>query len=121
MEEVEWRRLRADQLRAQAQRDAIVILPVAALEQHGPHLPVEVDTMLGEEVALRTARKAVAVGTPTLVLPVLWTGISEHHMSFGGTVTLDFAAFSALAWLAGKSLAARRSATAGMTACPLPG
>ena len=73
-----------------------MIVPVAALEQHGPHLPVEVDTLLGETVALRTARKAVAMGTPTLVLPVLWTGISEHHMSFGGTITLDFAAFSAL-------------------------
>ena len=60
MPEVEWRRLRADQLREQAQRDAIVILPVAALEQHGPHLPVEVDLILGETVALRTARKAVA-------------------------------------------------------------
>lgn len=96
MPEVEWRKLRADQLREQARQDAVVIVPVAALEQHGPHLPVEVDTLLGEHVALRTARKAVAKGTPTLVLPVLWTGISEHHMSFGGTVTLDFAAFSAL-------------------------
>ena len=94
--EVEWRRLRADQLREQARQDAVVIVPVAALEQHGPHLPVEVDTMLGEHVALRTARKAVALSTPTLVLPVLWTGISEHHMSFGGTVTLEFSAFSAL-------------------------
>ncbi len=96
MHEVEWRKLRADQLREQAHQDAIVILPVAALEQHGPHLPVEVDSLLGETVALRTARKAVAMGTPALVLPVLWTGLSEHHMSFGGTVTLDFAAFSAL-------------------------
>jgi creatinine amidohydrolase len=96
MAEVEWRKLRADQLRAQAHQDAIVILPVAALEQHGPHLPVEVDSLLGETVALRTARKAVSAGTPALVLPVLWTGLSEHHMSFGGTITLDFAAFSAL-------------------------
>lgn len=96
MAEVEWRKLRADQLREQARQDAVVIVPVAALEQHGPHLPVEVDTMLGETVARRTAEKAVALGTPTLVLPVLWTGISEHHMSFGGTITLDFAAFSAL-------------------------
>ncbi|HVC62966.1 MAG TPA: creatininase family protein [Acetobacteraceae bacterium] len=96
MAEVEWRRLRADQLREQAQRGAIVILPVASLEQHGPHLPVEVDSLLGETVALRTARKAEAMGTPALVLPVLWTGLSEHHMSFGGTVTLDFATFSAL-------------------------
>ncbi len=94
--EVEWRRLRADQLREQASRQAIVILPVASLEQHGPHLPVEVDSLLGETVAQRAARKMLARGQPTLVLPVLWTGLSEHHMSFGGTITLDVAAFSAV-------------------------
>lgn len=94
--EVEWRRLRADQLRDRAQQDAIVIVPVASLEQHGPHLPVEVDSLLGETVALRAARNLAERGQPALVLPVLWTGLSEHHMSFGGTVTLDFAAFSAL-------------------------
>ncbi len=93
---VEWRKLRADQLRDQARQDAIVILPVASLEQHGPHLPVEVDSMLGETVALRAAQKMLARNQPTLVLPVLWTGLSEHHMSFGGTVTLDFPAFSAV-------------------------
>lgn len=96
MSDVEWRRLRADQLREQARRDAIVILPVASLEQHGPHLPVEVDSILGETVAIRSAAKAVANGHPTLVLPVLWTGLSEHHMSFGGTITLDNATFAAL-------------------------
>ena len=58
--EVEWRRLRADQLRERAKQDAIVILPVGSLEQHGPHLPVEIDSLLGEAVALRTARLASA-------------------------------------------------------------
>src|SRR5271165_147980 len=58
----EWRMLRADQLRDQARRDAIVILPVASLEQHGPHLPVEVDSILGETVAARTAEKVLAKG-----------------------------------------------------------
>ena len=45
--EVEWRKLRADQLREMARADAIVILPVASLEQHGPHLPVEVEFYAG--------------------------------------------------------------------------
>ena len=94
--EVEWRKLRADQLREKARQDAIVILPIASLEQHGPHLPVEVDSMLGETVAARAARKVMARGQQVVVLPVLWTGLSEHHMSFGGTVTLDFPAFSAV-------------------------
>jgi creatinine amidohydrolase len=96
MPETEWRKLRADQLRDLSKRDAIVILPVASLEQHGPHLPVEVDSMLGETVAARTAAKIDARGQPVVVLPVLWTGLSEHHMSFGGTITLDNAAFAAV-------------------------
>ncbi|MBN8902955.1 MAG: creatininase family protein, partial [Rhodospirillales bacterium] len=96
MAEVEWRKLRAEQLREKAREDAIVILPVASLEQHGPHLPVEVDSILGETVARRTADAVAARGQPVLVLPVLWTGLSEHHMSFGGTVTLDNATFAAL-------------------------
>jgi creatinine amidohydrolase len=91
--EIEWRKLRADELRERARRKAIVILPVGSIEQHGPHLPVEVDTMLGETVALRTAR-LVAERRPVLVLPMLWTGLSEHHMSFGGTITLDVPAFN---------------------------
>jgi creatinine amidohydrolase len=93
--EVEWRRLRADELRERAKQDAIVILPVGSLEQHGPHLPVEVDSLLGETVALRAA-KLIAAREPVVVLPNLWTGISEHHMSFGGTVTLDFPTFFAV-------------------------
>jgi creatinine amidohydrolase len=94
--EVEWRKLRADQLREMARADAIVILPVASLEQHGPHLPVEVDSMLGETVAVRAARKVAERGSHAVVLPVLWTGLSEHHMSFGGTITLGLLAFSAV-------------------------
>ena len=93
--EVEWRKLRADQLREQARVDAVVILPVASLEQHGPHLPVEADSMLARRLRsvppARSQRSASAV-----VLPVVWTGLSEHHMSFGGTITLDFPAFFAL-------------------------
>lgn len=94
--EVEWRRLRADELRAAATEDALVILPVASIEQHGPHLPVETDTMIGGAIAIRTARAIAARGGQALVLPVLWTGLSEHHMPFGGTITLSPATFFAV-------------------------
>jgi creatinine amidohydrolase len=104
MNEIEWRKLRADQLRDLAQRNAIVILPVGSIEQHGPHLPVEVDSQLGEQVALRTARLMDARSTPVAVLPMLWTGISEHHMSFGGTITLDLPTFVAVIEQIVKSL-----------------
>ena len=88
MAEYEWARLRAVELRKYSQDDTVVILPVAALEQHGPHLPVMVDSRLVEEVSKRTASLGRAKGIPIITLPVVWHGLSEHHMPFGGTVTL---------------------------------
>jgi creatinine amidohydrolase len=93
--EIEWRNLRADQLREKALKNSIVILPIGSLEQHGPHCPVEVDSRLAETVALATARQ-IEKRHSVVVLPTVWTGISEHHMSFGGTITLDYPAFATL-------------------------
>ena len=44
MPSVMWKELTAEDLRAKAAANAIVVLPVASMEQHGPHLPVGVDT-----------------------------------------------------------------------------
>ena len=92
MIEVEWSRLKAHELRDLANRKAVVILPVAAIEQHGPHLPVMTDTRIGGEVAARAARTAFDK-RPTIVAPVVWSGLSEHHMPYGGTLTLDLDTF----------------------------
>jgi creatinine amidohydrolase len=93
--DVEWASLKAAELRALAEREAVVILPVAAIEQHGPHLPVMVDTLHCTEIAVRAARKA-GEGQPAVVAPTVWSGLSEHHMPFGGTFTLDFSTFHAV-------------------------
>ena len=61
MGEVEWANLKAHELRRLAEQDAVVLLPVAALEQHGPHLPVQVDTRLAGEISKRTAKRAGSV------------------------------------------------------------
>ncbi len=95
MTEVEWGRLRAPQLRALAKRDAVAILPVGSIEQHGPHLPTQVDALLAGEVARRAARRAAAT-TPVVVAPTVWSGLAEHHMSLGATLSIDFDAFFAL-------------------------
>jgi creatinine amidohydrolase len=92
---VEWGELNAGELRDLAARGAIVVLPVAAMEQHGPHLPVMVDTLLCGEVARRAAKRASGQH-PVVVAPTVWSGLSEHHMPFGGTFTLDFATFRSL-------------------------
>ena len=66
--EIEWWRLKAPELRALAAREAIVIVPVASTEQHGPHLPTQVDCLLVGEIARRAATRASA-STPTLITP----------------------------------------------------
>ena len=96
MQSVAFSDFTASALRKFAQRDAIVIVPLGATEQHGPHLPVMVDARLVTEAAMRTAKKLDAKGFPVLVTPTIWTGFSEHHMELGGTITVDFATFHGL-------------------------
>ena len=95
MSEIEWHNLRAPELRALAAADALVIVPVGSTEQHGPHLPVQVDARLATEVARRAAAR-IAERRAVVVAPTLWCGLAEHHMAFGATITLDFATFHAL-------------------------
>jgi creatinine amidohydrolase len=95
MQSVMWKFLTAADLRAKAEADAIVVLPVASMEQHGPHLPVGVDTILCESVC-QGAAEAVAAATPVVVAPTLWCGMAEHHMRFGGTFTFDIPTYRAV-------------------------
>ncbi|CAA9235387.1 MAG: Creatinine amidohydrolase [uncultured Craurococcus sp.] len=90
-DEIEWMRLTAEELRARAAADALVIIPVASLEQHGPHMATGVDIILATAVAHQTAHR---LGGPVIVTPCVWTGLAEHHMEFGGTVTLDYESFA---------------------------
>lgn len=93
--EVRWDRLSAPALRQAAADQAVVIVPLGATEQHGPHLPTQVDWRLAYEVSLRAAR-AMRAPWRGLVTPAIPFGMSEHHMSLGGTLTLDFATMSAV-------------------------
>jgi creatinine amidohydrolase len=80
-------------IRAVAEREgSLAILPVGALEQHGPHQPVLTDTQTAVAAAHAAAR-LVADELPVLVLPALWAGMSEHHIPFGGTISLNFTEF----------------------------
>ena len=94
--EVEWARMTAPELRAIAAREgALAILPAGSLEQHGPHLPVITDTASASAAAIAAAR-LVANDVPVAVLPGLWLGLSEHHLPFGGTISVDYAAYRAI-------------------------
>jgi creatinine amidohydrolase len=61
-----------------------VVLPTAALEQHGHHLPVFTDSILVGEV---TRRAESQLKDRILLAPVMWLGNSAHHMDFAGTMT----------------------------------
>ena len=90
-----WSELTAAELRDKARDNAIVLLPVASMEQHGPHLPVGVDSILCEGICRRAA-EAVAGEMGVVVAPTLWCGMAEHHMAFGGTFTFDLATYRAV-------------------------
>jgi creatinine amidohydrolase len=95
MTEVLWNHMTAAELRERAAEDAVVLLPIGATEQHGPHLPTGVDDFLAAEVSRRAAYLA-SPHTPVVVTPSVWSGLSEHHMAFGGTITLSLATLHAL-------------------------
>jgi len=65
-------------------RTDMVIIPIPAIEQHGPQLPIGTDYFTGEELA-----KLIAQKTDVLVAPILLPGISPYHMEFPGTITIS--------------------------------
>ena len=66
-------------------RTTPIIFPVAALEQHGRHMPVFTDSMLLGEVIRRV--KLAPVATKCLFAPLQWLGNSHHHCDFPGTLS----------------------------------
>lgn len=95
MTEVLWNRLTAAELVALAKKDAVVLLPVASTEQHGPHLATGVDTFLAGEGCRRTAL-LVQKKRPVVVAPTVWIGLAEHHIAYGGSFTLSLPTYHAL-------------------------
>jgi len=65
-------------------KDTPVVIPVAALEQHGHHLPVFTDSMLLGEIVRRVAERFT---DRVLFAPLTWLGNSDHHLEFTGTLS----------------------------------
>lgn len=63
-----------------------VVIPIAAIEQHGRHLPVSVDSMLCGEVIRRVSD---TLHGKVLFAPLTWFGNSHHHMDFAGTLSAN--------------------------------
>ena len=69
----------------------IAVLPLGASEQHGPHLPVETDTLIAEGIAARL-KAEVAGDLPVTFLPVQPVGYSPEHMDYPGGKSLSHGA-----------------------------
>ncbi|WP_375464666.1 creatininase family protein [uncultured Methylobacterium sp.] len=82
-----WSDLTAQEVANRSMGAAIAVLPVAAIEQHGPHLPLSTDTVIMEGYLAR-ACALVPDDLDVLVLPVQAIGKSDEHDAFPGTLSL---------------------------------
>jgi len=85
--------MRAPQLRTVDREQTLVMLPIAACEQHGPHCPTGTDTILCRSIA-----EGVESANPDqiLLLPTLWLGASTHHLRLGATLTAGMVTYLTL-------------------------
>lgn len=81
----------------------IAVLPLAATEQHGPHLPLRTDVLIAEAYLARV-RELLPENLPATFLPVEEIGISTEHMDFPGTLTLSTSAALARWMTLGESI-----------------
>ena len=88
-----WAELTTPSIRAAAEAgDTVVFVPVGAVEQHGPHLPVDTDICGAYETTKEIARRRPYA----LVAPPVWWGVSGAHRKFSGVLTLRVTTFTAL-------------------------
>ena len=83
-----WQSMTTSEARHLGASDPVVILPVAAIEQHGPHLPLSTDLDIGLGL-LEKAFQHLPSDFPAWVLPPQAIGSSAEHLSFPGTLSLD--------------------------------
>ncbi|WP_417599507.1 creatininase family protein [Pararhodobacter oceanensis] len=98
-----WGELSAHELKATVDDATVALLPVGAVEQHGPHLPLNTDAALAEGIALAAAKAVTDANI--LILPTISVAKSDEHLDFPGVLTLDAATLGAVLMQIGKSVA----------------
>ena len=83
-----WRDLTTTDFMRIDRARTIAVLPVAAIEQHGPHLPLGTDAMINEGIVAEALRRLPREAS-VLVLPALEVGDSLEHTAFAGTLSAD--------------------------------
>jgi creatinine amidohydrolase len=83
----DWTEIHWPEISRDAAARWIAVLPLAATEQHGPHLPLGTDVMIAEAYLARV-RELLDPGIPAIFLPLQPVGISTEHIGYPGTLTL---------------------------------
>jgi creatinine amidohydrolase len=100
----DWLEMTWQEVAGAATERWIAVLPLAAIEQHGPHLPLGVDSFIAEAYLGRT-REILPDDLPVTFLPIQRIGISTEHLAYPGTLTFS-AQIAIAAWTElGESLA----------------
>ena len=97
-----YERLTWPEVRRAAGEDRVALVPVATLEDHGPHLPVDTDLRIVSEICERSATRAA---DRTVLLPAIPHGYDPHHMDFPGAITIAWDTFVRYCTDVGRSLA----------------
>ncbi len=71
-----------------AARGAIALLPLGAIEAHGPHLPLETDTLLSSELARRVAARLASAGRLAVIAAPITFSVADYARGFAGTISL---------------------------------
>ena len=98
-----WQSLTTSEVPRAVDRDPVVIMPLAAIEQHGPHLPLSTDLDIGIGL-LASAFRHLEDDFPAWVLPPLSVGSSEEHMRLPGTLSLAPDTLSSIIYQYGAAL-----------------
>ena len=86
-----WRKLKSGDFAEIDREKTVIILPLAAIEQHGPHLPLDVDLRINEGILAALVEQATEE-LPFLILPTQEIGYSAEHEAFPGTLSQQPAA-----------------------------
>ena len=97
-----YERLTWREVRRAAAEDRVALIPVATLEDHGPHLPIDTDLRIVAEICERVAD---GMSDQVVLLPPVPHGYSPHHMDFPGPVTIGWQTFTEYCADVGRSLA----------------
>jgi creatinine amidohydrolase len=100
--EYRYNRLTWPEMNAAIAAQKLVILPTGSTEQHGRHLPLDVDQFLTESVCMEVGRR---VADRVLVLPTISYGLNMHHIDFPGTIHIEPETFIAFCLNITKSVA----------------